>query len=323
MARILITGIEGFVGAHLCRTLADAGDTVAGIHLAPPPAGLPARLHRGDITDFALLKAVLSTEQPDAVIHLAAVSSVSESENQLVGTFDINASGTLKLLEATRELSARARVLLVSSADIYGTPDSDEPRTEESPPRPLSSYAMTKLAAEEIGRYFQRVHGLDVVIIRPFSHTGPGQNPKFVFPSVARRIVEIERAAAARPDLTADERTIELGNVDVRRDYVDVRDVCQAYRLALAHCRAGEVYNVTSGRPIAIRTGVEMLIRLARTEVTYRSVAHKLRPHDIRLSTGSGRKFEQATGWRPLIPLERTFADLLDAARAPASDPRP
>ena len=315
MSRTFVTGIEGFAGLHLCAALDRAGHEVSGLHLAPVPADLPARLLQGDIRDFDLLKQALEEVRPDAVIHLAAVSSVAESENQLLGTFDINASGTLKLLEAVRGTVPKARILLVSSADVYGQPESEAPRTEESPANPLSAYAMTKLAAEEIGRFFQRVHGLDIVILRPFSHTGPGQNPKFVFPSVARRIVEIERAAENTPALADEERTIELGNVDVRRDYTDVRDICQAYLLALERCRCGETYNVTSGRTISIRQGVEMLIKMAKTQVSYRSVPRKLRPHDILLSAGSDKKFKAATGWNPLIPLETTFSDLLNSYR--------
>jgi len=315
MSRTFVTGIEGFAGLHLCAELNRAGHEVSGLHLASVPAGLPARLFQGDIRDFDLLRHALEETRPAAVVHLAAVSSVAESENQLLGTFDINASGTLKLLEAVCAAVPRARVLLVSSADVYGQPESEAPRTEESPTNPLSAYAMTKLAAEEIGRFFHRVHGLNIVTLRPFSHTGPGQNPKFVFPTVARRIVEIEQAAEDNPALPDEDRTIELGNVDVRRDYTDVRDICQAYVLALERCQCGETYNVTSGKTVSIRQGVETLIKMARTQISYRSVPRKLRPHDILLSAGSDAKFKAATGWNPLIPLETTFADLLNSYR--------
>jgi GDP-4-dehydro-6-deoxy-D-mannose reductase len=149
---------------------------------------------------------------------------------------------------------------------------------------------------------------MDVVILRPFSHTGPGQAPNFIFPKVASGIADIERGRR--------EPVIEMGNLDVRRDYTDVRDVVRAYSLALKHCRAGESYNVTSGRPIVLRQGVDILARLARVPVVIRSSPAEFRPHDIPVLTGDPGRFKKATGWQPQIPFEQTLADLLDYYRA-------
>ncbi len=319
MSRAFITGIEGFVGRHLARRLIADGHDVSGIHFADPGPGLEADLHRGDIRDFNRLKAILTLTRPDKVIHLAAVSSVAESETHVLETYDVNAIGTLNLLEALRATDSRARVLLISSADVYGRTAAREPLTEQTTPQPINPYALSKLAAEEAGRFSHRAFGTDVVILRPFSHTGPGQSKHFVFPTVARRIVEIERAAEKNPDLDAQARTIELGNLDVRRDYTDVRDVVRAYVLALDRCAAGETYNVTSGSASLIRDGVETLCRLARCELTYTSTAAKRRRRDLPLLTGATAKFFEATNWQPEIPFQQTLADLLDWSRTQRS----
>ncbi|OYD14580.1 hypothetical protein CH330_08210 [candidate division WOR-3 bacterium JGI_Cruoil_03_51_56] len=315
MSRILITGIEGFAGSHLARYLSEKGEELFGIHLAQPKEKLPGKLYQGDIRDFDWLNRVISRTRPHSVVHLAAISSVALSEQQLLKTYEINAVGTLKLLEAIRKSDTKTSVLLISSADVYGRTASDKPLTEQTPPRPVNPYALSKLAAEEAGRFFHRSFNMDVVVLRPFSHTGPGQSPNFVFPSVARRIVEIERAAQKNPHLSPESRTIKLGNLDVRRDYTDVRDMVKAYALALKRCQSNETYNITSGQPVLIREGVEMLCRLARCDVIYKSSASRRRERDLPLLTGDSSKFSAATGWHPTIPFEVTLEDLLDYYR--------
>jgi len=310
VSRILVTGIEGFVGAHLARSLADEGHAVLGLHWAQPREPLPAELHQGNVCDFELTRSLLEQTRPDAIIHLAGLSSVAASETQTLATYDVNALGTLKLLEAVRQLELSSRVLLISSADVYGRSNVGRPLTENDPPLPLSPYALSKLMTGEAGRFFHRTYGMDVVVLRPFSHTGPGQAPSFVFPKVACAIAEVERGRR--------EPTIEMGNLEVRRDYTDVRDVARAYCLALRHCAAGESYNVTSGRPIILREGVEYLAGLARTPVTIKSSPARFRPHDIPVLTGDPTRFCRTTGWQPAIPFEQTLLDLLEYYRARA-----
>jgi GDP-4-dehydro-6-deoxy-D-mannose reductase len=160
----------------------------------------------------------------------------------------------------------------------------------------------------EAGKFYSRAFGLDVVMLRPFSHTGPGQTTTFVFPKVAEGIVRIERGQS--------EPVIEMGNLEVRRDYTDVRDIVRAYALALERCAAGETYNVTSGRPILLKDAVDRLCSLARVPVAVRSSAARFRPHDIPLLTGDPSKFMAVTGWKPEIPFSQTLSDLLDYYRA-------
>ena len=307
MSRVLVTGIEGFAGRHLARHLASAGHTAIGLHWADAPSGLPAELHKGDVCDSDATRALLQTTKPDGIIHLAGISSVALSESRQMTTYEVNALGTLKLLEAVRQLQLKCRLVLISSADVYGRANVGRALSEDLPSLPLSPYALSKHMTAEAGLFYHRAFGLDVVVLRPFSYTGPGQAITFVFPKVAHAIAEIERGRM--------EPVIEMGDLRVRRDYTDVRDVVRAYLLALEHCAPGETYNVTSGKPLAIQEGVDYLCSLARVPVQVRSSAAKFRPHDIPLLTGDPAKFKAATNWQPDIPFTRTLSDLLDYYR--------
>jgi GDP-4-dehydro-6-deoxy-D-mannose reductase len=308
MSRILITGIEGFAGGHLARHIAACGHTAVGLHWADAPTGLPAELHRGDICDFDATRSLLEQTKPDGIIHLAGISSVALSESHQMTTYEVNALGTLKLLEAVRQLQLKCRIVLISSADVYGRSNVGRPLNEDLPSLPLSPYALSKHMTAEAGLFYHRAFGLDVVVLRPFSHTGPGQATTFVFPKVANAIAQIEHAQR--------EPTIEMGNLQILRDYTDARDVVRAYLLALERCAPGETYNVTSGRPTVIKEGVDYLCSLARVPVQVQSSAAKFRPHDIPLLTGDPSKFAAATDWIPEIPFTKTLSDLLDYYRS-------
>lgn len=302
--RVLITGIEGFVGTHLCHYLSEMGHQVFGIHIAPPRENLPAELFSTDICDFESLKAVLEKARPDWIFHLAGISSVAEAEKNPILTYQVNTLGTLKLLLAVHQLMLPSRILLISSADVYGR--SDKPHKETDPPSPLTAYARSKLLAEEIGRLYYQTWGMDIVILRPFSHTGPGQEPKFVFPKVALHIARVERGEAD---------ALEMGNLEFRRDYTDVRDIVRAYVLTMENCPPGEIYNVTSGNALRLKDGVETLLKLVRKPVELQPGVVEKRPYDIPFLSGNPEKFIRATGWQVTIPIEQTFKDLLEYYR--------
>ncbi|MFO7638011.1 MAG: GDP-mannose 4,6-dehydratase [bacterium] len=326
MSRVLITGIEGFAGRHLAALLTDAGHEVSGIHIAPPPPDKRLRLYEADIRNLTAVAGVVADCRPERVVHLAAVSSVAESENGAATTFEVNALGTLRLFEALRTAGLAPRVLVISSANVYGPAVSSvhpmarppAPLTEDAAIQPLSPYALSKLACEQISRYYRDAHGFDMVMLRPFSHTGPGQSPAFVFPSAARRIAAIERRWRHDPNLAQSERTLEMGNLNIRRDYADVRDVVRAYALALDRCAPGAVFNVTSGRPVLLRDGIETLARLARCPLNTVTAADRLRARDLPVLTGDPARFHAATGWEPQIPFEQTLTDLLEYWRKEA-----
>lgn len=310
---VFITGIEGFVGTHLARHLADKGFQVSGCFFVAPLADLSfARVRYCDIREGAQLPAQLAEERPDFIVHLAAVSSVAIAEQDFAGTVDVNVRGTLRLLEAVRQLETRPRLLIVSSSEVYDRSADSGGRLEEAAPlRPMNNYAFSKLLSEEVGRYFASRYDLDVVILRPFSHTGPGQSTNFVFPWVARQIAEAE-AGRRTPE-------IEVGNVAVSRDYTDIRDICRAYELALTKAAKGETYNVTSEQLLRVGDGIDYLLSRARIPIRIKVAAKRQRQEGAILA-GSSAKFRAATGWRAEIDVKQTLQDLLEYQRLLVKD---
>ncbi len=307
MKKTCITGIEGFVGHYLADLLASKNHEVAGVYFDETAVkGLPGKLYRCDIREVDKLKAVLAEIRPDWVFHLAAVSSVAISYNQPALTFEINVQGTWNLLAALKELNLGSRVVIISSCEVYGRAQTF-PTNEGALLRPLSPYALSKVFSEEVGQFYHRTSAMDVVMLRPFTHTGPGHSEVFVFPSIARRIVEIERGK--QPPL------LEVGNIENRRDYTDVRDMVQAYLLAAEHCPAGETYNITSGKTVCIREGIEFLLSQAQKKIELKTNPQLLRPNDIPVLQGDGSKFFALTGWKPKIEFTQTLSELLEYYR--------
>lgn len=294
--RALITGARGFVGPHLDRALTEAGDEVTGLDLNTGP----------DLSEAEAWVEVLQANQPDVVYHLAGWSDVSASWNDPMRTFQVNALGTLTVLEAARQAKI-SRVVLISSADVYGPVPADrQPITEALPPQPRSPYGVSKQAAEALGLQYHRAHGLDVVIVRPFNHLGPGQSPQFAASAFASQIAEAEQAGGGR---------LLHGDLSARRDLTDVRDVVRAYRLLARQGEPGEVYNVCSGVAVAMSDVLDLLLAQARVPVSRALDPARLRPVELPVLQGSHRKLSEATGWEPEIPLARTLADVLDDAR--------
>jgi GDP-4-dehydro-6-deoxy-D-mannose reductase len=296
--RALITGGLGFVGQHLSRHLRDNGDDVTVLDRHGSGAV--------DITDGPAVMAAITTAAPDAVYHLAGWADVGASWSDPVGVFRANAEGSLHVLRACVEAKVE-RVLAISSADLYGIVTADElPLRETSPLRPTSPYAASKLAAEAVAQQAFLGHGLGVVRVRPFNHLGPGQAEGFVAPALAARI-----ARAERDDLDR----IPVGSLTARRDLTDVRDIVRAYRLLIAEGAPGEVYNVCSGRDLAIQELADQLVGMARRPIELEPDPALLRPVDLPVLRGDPTRLREATGWEPQIPIEQTLADLLDDMR--------
>jgi GDP-4-dehydro-6-deoxy-D-mannose reductase len=224
-----------------------------------------------------------------------------------------NLLGTFNLFEAARQKNPGARILFISSSDIFGTVVSRRRKlTEESPFRIVSPYAFTKVAGELLSLFYADIEGLDVVIARPFPHTGPGQTADFVCSDWAGQIARIERGEAAP--------VIKVGNLDVRRDFSDVRDTVRAYVALMKKGRKGEVYNICTGKAVTLGRILSTLIEHARLKkkpdggkaaISVEVDPAKLRKVDVTLLVGRNRKIRQETGWSPSIPLEKTLADLL------------
>lgn len=310
--RFLITGVTGFVGPYLAAELAgepkvelfgmawNGNDHTTAALL---PTGL--RMLTGDITDDGSIRDVLEAARPEVVFHLAGASSGAAAWHRPVACYEVNAVGTLRLLEGIRRLGLAATTIVASSGEVYGSADDEaHPLTEDSPLRPLSPYAASKASQDLVAAQYPRAYGMRVIRLRLFNHTGPRHPAMFVASSFARQIARIERGLQ--------EPVLEVGNLDAGRDFVDVRDVARAYRLAAQRELSDDVFNVCSGRAISIRRILELLLGLARCEVTVRSDPERMRPADIPLLIGDPRRFREATGWVPEIPIERTLTDLLD-----------
>lgn len=287
--RALVTGAQGFVGRHL---LAELGDEA-----------LPLE---ADVNDFEALAEGIRREKPQAVVHLAAHSSVAATWEREREVWYVNAIGTVNLLEAVRGAQPDARVLVVSTGDVYGRAE-QLPTPEDAPVRPLSPYAASKAAAEVAAGRARRADGLDVVVARSFPHIGPAQAEVFAVGSWTSQIARLEDVGGG---------ALRVGNLDVERDLTDVRDVCRAYRMLLDPAIPPETYNVASGTAVRLVEVVDVLLGLARCPIEVERDPTRTRPVDIPVQRGDQSRLAEATGWRPSIPLEQTLSDALDYARA-------
>jgi GDP-4-dehydro-6-deoxy-D-mannose reductase len=285
-----VTGAAGFAGPHLLELLGDAA--------APGREEL-------DLLDAAAVSSYVRELQPSAVFHLAAQASVGRSWEAPGETLHGNLDMTLNLLEAVRQEAPSAPLLLVGSGEIYGAPER-LPVAEDAPLRPQNPYAVSKAACDLLGGQYADAHGLRVVRTRTFNHAGPGQSDGYVVGSLTRQVVEAELSGAA-------EAVLRVGNLDAARDFTDVRDVVRAYAAAI-ELPAG-AYNVCSGRSVSVASLIEELGAVARVPVRAEVDPSRLRAHEVPEIRGSAALLEEATGWRPEIPLERTLADALAAWR--------
>lgn len=298
--RLLLTGAGGFVGQHVIAA-SGAGSALAGWEVVPAPKDV-------DIRDEPALRRLVDGVSPDAVIHLAAQSFVPRSFEDPQETFAVNVGGTLNLLTALRAARFAGRLIFVSSGDIYGrVPESDLPVGESRIPEPRSPYGASKVAAEQVCLQWHRSEGLDVMVARPFNHVGPGQDPRFVLPGLARQVVAISAGRQAP--------VIEAGDIDTTRDFTDVRDVVGAYAAMLERGSAGATYVIGTGQERRIRDLLETMCGLAGVAPEVRQDPRLLRPSEQRRMAADSRRLREQTGWRPRISIESTLDDILQEAR--------
>lgn len=309
MLKVFITGASGFVGRHLIQSLKAEGKNrydIYGTSYPEKPSASEKKLYFLDIRNQIELIKIIRNIKPHWIIHLAAVSSVRRSWEQRKETLEINILGTLNLLEAIRAFSPYARILFISSSEVYKfNKRICRPVTEKSPINILNPYAYSKIAGEILCKFYKEVEKLDIIIARPFPHTGPGQSEQFVCSDWAKQIAEIE--SAKKPPI------IQVGNLNVITDYCDVRDVVKAYVLLLQRGKAGEVYNICSGRPISLRKILELLIKesgLAK-KITVKREKAKFNKNDLPVRLGKNDKIKKEIGWKPIIPIDKTLRDLL------------
>ncbi len=289
--KAFITGANGFVGGWLSDWLKSNGDEVSSLN------------EKTDINDEDSMLNELEAFGPDVIYHLAALSHVGDSWGNPKEVFEVNALGTLTLTEVIKRLKTSPRLLIVSSAEVYGKVDEAElPISETRVVNPMTTYAVSKVSAEYIGlQAFQ--NGLDVIVVRPFNHVGPKQSDKFVISGLAKRIVEAKLSGSNQ---------IIVGNLSSRRDYTDVRSVVKGYRLLIDNGKAGEIYNICSGVDRSVLDIATELIRIAGVDIELVRDPALSRSSDVPVLRGNASKIESATGWQVDIDFISTLKDTLD-----------
>jgi GDP-4-dehydro-6-deoxy-D-mannose reductase len=317
--RALVTGIGGFVGAHLTAYLLEERELeVWGLDLVEGRAaqfGSRITLEVGDLLlHRAALEQLFQAARPDYVFHLAAQAFVPTSWQDPWSTLENNIRGQLNVLLVALSVEPPPRVLVVGSAEEYGLVAPDElPVDESNALRPYSPYAVSKVAQDMLGYQYYASHSLPVVRVRPFHHIGPGQSPAFVASDFAKQIAEAE--AGLR------EPVMHVGNLEARRDFTDVRDMVRAYHLAVTRAEPGEVYNIGAERSYAIREVLDMLLAFSTVPIEVEQDPARLRPSDVPELLCDCSRFRAQTGWRAEIPLERTLKDTLDYWRTHVRSP--
>jgi GDP-4-dehydro-6-deoxy-D-mannose reductase len=297
--RVLVTGADGFAGRHLCALLRAAGDEVVEAH-GPRAEGVNSDALNFDIADLAAVRPAVERARPEGIIHLAGFSSVARSHGNPARVFAVNALGTVNVLTAVRELASEARVVLISSGEVYGPLPEGARATEEQPLVALSPFAASKVAAELAGLQFHRSYGLKVVVARPFNHLGAGQDPIFVVPQFAMQLRAIQHGKV--------DPVLRTGNLGTVRDFSHVKDVVAAYRLLLTAGVPGQTYNISSGVGRTIRSVLEEMLALSGVSARIELDPARVRPSEIQNMVGSPDKL-RALGWEP----KHTVTDALRA----------
>lgn len=315
--KALITGITGFVGSHLSEYLLAQGVEVYGVmrwrsqtenirHIKDK-----IKLIQGDLRDSHSIKKTIEEIEPDYIFHLAAQSFVPMSWSAPSDTIETNVNGTIHLLEAVRKSKVNPKIQIAGSSEEYGLVYPHElPIKETNPLRPLSPYAVSKVAEDLTGWQYFKSYGLNIVRTRAFNHTGPRRGEVFVTSNFAKQIADIEKGAK--------EPVIYVGNLDAQRDFTDVRDIVRAYWLSVNKCKFGEVYNICSEKSMTVRSMLDLLLSLSKKKIEVKVDPNRLRPSDVEILRGDCSLFKKETGWKPEVPFDKTMKDLLNYWREKA-----
>jgi len=306
--KAFITGATGFVGSHLVDLLLSQGyDIHALVHGESSHQPLPEheRLSpvEGNLLDAEDLKSQVTSIKPDLILHLAGQASPRQSWIRPAATIAVNTGGTANVLDAA-VAAGGPRTVIVTSAEIYGRIDEKSlPLTENTRPAPRHPYGVSKWAAAQLVHLYWKKYGLPAIEARPLNHIGPRQSPGFVVPDFASQIAEI-KAGKKEP-------LVKVGNLDVARDFTDVRDVVRAYLSLAVDGKPGEAYLICSGKAVSIRLILELLLEEAGIEVEIKNAVELVRPSDTARIVGSFAKIHADTGWEPVVALRRSLNDSL------------
>lgn len=306
MPKALITGINGFVGTHLNNYLNEKGFEVFGTIKPGGDNSSDPHLKAVDILNFEGIRNYIQEVWPDYIYHLAALVSPSESFKNPQETITNNIGGQVNILQAVTELNLlQTKILVVSSAEVYGAVDEKHlPINEDAPLKPRSPYAVTKIAQDFLGLQYFLSQQLQCIRVRPFNHIGPYQAPHFAVPSFAKQIAEIEKGKK--------EAVLRVGNLEAKRDFTDVRDVVRAYGLLMEKGEIGDVYNIGFGKSYKIEDVLNQLLLLSDQKIIIEKDPSLVRPADIPELLCDYSKLNRATGWKPEISLATSLKDTLD-----------
>ncbi len=311
--KVLITGITGFAGSHLADYILENHQDVEVFGIVRWRSRMDNILHiqdriksvEADLKDMGSLKKCLADINPDRIFHLAAQSFVPASWTAPAETFAINSIGQINLFEALLSLKLTPRIQIAGSSEEYGQVFPDEvPMKETNPLRPLSPYAVSKVAQDLLGWQYFKSYGMNIIRTRGFNHTGPRRGDVFICSNFAKQIAKIEKGKR--------EPLLHVGNLEARRDFTDVRDVVRAYWMSLEKCEAGDVYNIGTGKFYSMSKVVEMLVSMSEIKIETQVDPTRLRPSDVPILLSDSSKFRKATGWEPKIPFQQSLEDLLN-----------
>lgn len=297
--KALITGSEGFVGKYLRAELEAHGYDVTGLDLAPGEKTVAVNLLEAEKVD-ALLKEM----QPEVIFHLAGQANVGLSWKKPAMTMEINLVAAVNLMEAARKYCPGCAIVLVGSSDEYGNlKEKGQLVSEETPLQPVTPYAISKIAQEQTGQAYAKAYGMKICMTRSFNHGGAGQKPGFMIPDFAQGIVKVERGEAD---------AVCVGNLSSKRDFTHVKDIVRAYRLIAEKGKAGEIYNVGSGKTYSAQEVLDRLIAMAKVPVAVKQDPARMRPSDTPVICCDHSKLTRDTGWEPEIPLDEILKDTLE-----------
>lgn len=297
--KALVTGACGFVGRYLIRHLVEQGDTVMGGYLADNfPRNSQASYQRLDVRNFEECSKVIGGYHPDVIYHLAGIAFVPEAEKNFDDTLGSNVTGVHNVLRIPYLLERKTRVVIVSSAEVYGKIEPHElPLTENQPLRPANNYSLSKVFGEMVSQKFERAGYIDPIIIRPFNHIGPEQNVRFVASNFACQLARIAKGYAPP--------VLRVGNLNAERDFSDVRDIVRGYRLAALKGKG--IYNFSSGKAISIQSLLDTLIEISGLKIKIEEDPERMRPAEMPRVFGDYSKAKRELGWEPTIPLRESL----------------
>ncbi len=311
MKKALITGITGFVGSHLAEFLLNEGVAVYGtVRWRSKKENLDGfvdklKISEMDLRDAHSMQTLIDEVKPDYIFHLAAQSFVPTSWNSPSETLTTNIIGNLNLLEAVKKSDCDPVIQIAGSSEEYGLVNPDEvPIKETNPLRPLSPYGVSKVGQELLSIQYHMSYGIKTIVTRAFNHTGPRRGEFFVTSNFAKQIAEIEQGSK--------EPVMQVGNLEAKRDFTDVRDVVRAYWYTVNKCEYGGVYNICSGKSVTIQYMLNLLLKMSDKKIEIKQDPSRMRPSDVEVLHGDCSRFMEKTGWKPEIPFEKTMKDLLN-----------